>query len=1045
MRLEDFIKENPFNTKVIFTNKVSFGNALIRQCNLRQGVGSFNYEVNTPLDIAKQLLDSVKQEPVEYISQESEAYLMMNLLRDTQSTLFPKSVITLGTSREVLLRVNEIRENGVTDAYVDESEKEGKIKELDRIVKSYEEYLSAKHIYDKCRVLEEATQLCISKKEAVLQLIPRLNNAVFGELSTSRFSTAERAFIDALTTAVNGSYSKTEQLEFMAPESDAGFSFYEARGMENEIRYAAGKLKTLGETESYGTMALYYSSPEYVSFIKAVLDVEGIPYCITRGIPTMELKLTHFFVSVLDAAEQNFSYELLGKVVRSGVITFDNVLKEKAADPREKIEAEDDEQEDDELQEESVDLRDSVRVNPIRGYRRAMSAGIGWGCDRYLSYYDMVMKDPNAEEDTKRFAEFLKEFVEVFDDKLSIGEMYRKLWIFVQRYTYAVNREKSILKSTLREKWDELMLIDSKDYSLQDKIVFIRDMIVNMQVDDITPEDGAVCVAPLGDMFVMERKHNFILGLSSVAFLADDKQSPILLDADKKRYLKGASEPDTCIDFATERNVRLSDNLKNSLRTRPSDSDVTFSYSYYDSINLREGSPSVFFTEISDQKPVEKAPGYEAATYIINEDILISGDSVKEAVKDRAEELQKKREERRRKWLEKEGKTEKAVEEKTSGGDKVYVSASGIQTMLKCPFMYYYQYIKQLRMEEPKAPKGHEWLDAANKGNLFHFFMDKYMREAASPADGIDEALFEKCFEKTVVEIEAQQPSFSDVIKEREKEYYKGKIRGYLEFLQKEWEKDKANGKNWKVIACELPFGKKDETGQVEPRCYDKEVGYECIMNGSIDRVDAYMDAGGKLRFRIIDYKTGRKSGKEKEIKEGVQIQHNIYAYALYVYLGSDVGKNRIKDLFGTEYDINNDGVEFEWVGYTFPYEENDDDRLLNVLSDKDIKVFADDVGYEVDHIIGSSIAGKYDDLAEEMEKAFTEKRKSRWSYYLAEKDACDLDKTRRKPKHVKSVTENGVEMLSLSDFCNGNYCKYQQICRKWLAYTEENEDEEQE
>ena len=45
------------------------------------------------------------------------------------------------------------------------------------------------------------------------------------------------------------------------------------------------------------------------------------------------------------------------------------------------------------------------------------------------------------EENEKVFAGFLYDFVNVFDDKFSIGEIYRKLWEFVQLYTYAVNPE----------------------------------------------------------------------------------------------------------------------------------------------------------------------------------------------------------------------------------------------------------------------------------------------------------------------------------------------------------------------------------------------------------------------------------------------------------------------------------------------------------------------------------------------------------------------------------------------------------------------------
>ena len=117
MRLKEFIENNPKNTKIIITNKVSVGNALIRTCNIREGVPSFNIISKTPFDLAKEILNAGAAEQINYLSPEGSAYLMMNVLRDMKSEMFPESTLTIGTSKEVVLRINELRENGMTDAY----------------------------------------------------------------------------------------------------------------------------------------------------------------------------------------------------------------------------------------------------------------------------------------------------------------------------------------------------------------------------------------------------------------------------------------------------------------------------------------------------------------------------------------------------------------------------------------------------------------------------------------------------------------------------------------------------------------------------------------------------------------------------------------------------------------------------------------------------------------------------------------------------------------------------------------------------------------
>lgn len=141
MNLSEFIKNNEKNTKIILANKVSVGNALIRRCNIREGVPSFNIITKTPFDIAKEIIDSKMAEAVNYLSQEGSVYIMMNVLREMDSDMLPESTLTMVTVREVLLRVNELRENGVTDTYTEVKDKEGKIKELNRVWETYEKNL----------------------------------------------------------------------------------------------------------------------------------------------------------------------------------------------------------------------------------------------------------------------------------------------------------------------------------------------------------------------------------------------------------------------------------------------------------------------------------------------------------------------------------------------------------------------------------------------------------------------------------------------------------------------------------------------------------------------------------------------------------------------------------------------------------------------------------------------------------------------------------------------------------------------------------------
>ncbi len=1049
MRLSELITENPKSTKIILANKISVGNALIRQCNLREGIKSFNIIAKTPVDIAKEIVDAFSEEPVDQLSSDGSVYLMMNVLKEQKSDLFPESTLTIGTTKEVLRCINELRENGVTDDYINEAGKNGKVQELDLILRAYEKTLSDNDMYDRNRILRAAADYCENKKEEAIKRVPYLHGAVFGITEAGRWTTAEKDFIAALLSAAESSGGKKSCVEFLEKESDTGMSFYKARGIANEVRFAAEKMKRIAEKESYGTISLYISSPEYINFIKAVLDEERIPYCVTEGNPAKELHLSQFIISILDAAEQDFSYELLEKAVRSRVITFDNVLGLKQNEDEETFEDNTGMTEAEtadkisECAEEESSRRDSVKVNPIRGYRHALSAGIGWGRKRYLQYYERVTKDGKAEENTKVFARFLYDFVSIFDEGFTAGEILGKLLEFVRLYTYAKNPEKATLNNVLYEKCSDLMMIDSSGYSLKEKIGILKDIIENIKVEDGTEKGEAVSIFPLGDLFIMERKHVFMLGMSATAFSKDDKQSPLLTDDEKKKYIKGAAEDDSPVEIATRGNERLSENVKKSLCTRQTDSDVCISYSYYDSIALRDSSPSVFFIEISGGKVIEEAPGYPDVPYIVKEDIKMSVEDLNKSVEERAKEIEAKREEKRKK---REGSPGIDTGDKEKSSDigspeEFSISASGIQTLLHCPLMYYYRYIKYLKIDDPATPKGHEWLDARNRGNLCHFTMEKYMKAAKNPAIGVEQALFDDAFDRSLKEVEEAQPAFSDEIKERETKLYKEKIRIYIKYLGEKWKDDLAEGKEWKVIGCEIPFGKNDETGKLKPFLSgntDDGSSYKIYLNGSIDRVDGYMEDDGKLMLRIIDYKTGKKNSKEEEIKLDVQIQHYLYAMVLKEYIESGCGKKRCRELFGRDYE----DYDFDWVGYSFPFEDKDENRLLNALEmipsnisedpeggtaiskiKDNITVLPEKIMKQLSDIIGNMLTGKENLISDRM---------------------VELIHTKREERKEENDKTSGKEMR-LNRFCDKNYCKYKAICRNWVGYTEKDAEGDEE
>lgn len=88
--------------------------------------------------------------------------------------------------------------------------------------------------------------------------------------------------------------------------------------------------------------------------------------------------------------------------------------------------------------------------------------------------------------------------------------------------------------------------------------------------------------------------------------------------------------------------------------------------------------------------------------------------------------------------------------------------------------------------------------------------------------------------------------------------------------------------------AVEYTFGAKDTEGDVPAPEFVLEGGdkIKFRMVGKIDRVDTYAGEDGKQYFRIIDYKSSKRSFDYTELENGISIQLPIYAEALRTVMG---------------------------------------------------------------------------------------------------------------------------------------------------------------
>lgn len=1058
MRLNDFLKSGT-SKKIIICNKVSVANALIRQANIKDGVIMFNTESKKVISIAKELLSVYRafkgEADINYADKISEIFVMEEVLKAGSYKTLSKDNLSIETAKEILSVIKDLRMSQIDSSF--NTDKNDKISDLRDIYAEYDKTLKLDNLCDDALVLEEATNILsevADNKIRLDKLLPWIKNTKFGKLEKTRLYKKEQKFLDNLEKASANYGTEFSTIEFLPEQTEADDAepqsalksginkkFFKTYGVANEIQKVISEIKS--KNIPYGNITVYYSSASYIKFLKAQFDNAGIPYSLTSSVSASEYNLVQFMLAVLKTAREDFLYASLNDVVLNKAISFDS--------------------------------SDNVSVNPITGYRNALKSGIGWGKDRYLEYYDRCMvecnqneNDPNAPEwlkdripGTRKFAEFLKDFVEIFDDSYSAEIILDKLIDFTVKYTFKTNMEKMVVLTALENQKKSLHYLKDNNKTLNEKIdsilLFINEISMRNDLDT-----SAVALSPMNGLFVVEREDNYFVGLNASSFSLDTKQSSVMLDEEKKKYM-GVSENDaldSAVTIKSIRNQKRRKDMVDSLRTMRA-GNVTFLYSFYDTVELKDQTPAIIYLQLSKGEQVETVNEYD----YISDDIHIASEDIIKTVAEKAESIRAEKEkkeaekkERAKKYLERlnedadianiasieednvanaddsDGEAEDvstlvAVDETPSQAIKVArLSASGLQTLLGCPIAYYYKYMKKLSVYTQRYPRAHEWLDSASSGTFCHNVLEKYYADRFPCSQPLGKAV-DSQFLADLITNETEEmlkvvPCPTDVIKGYEVNRISAVLEKYLKKEYDEWNKDKNSGKEWQVIGCELKF---DDLSYKDS--FDVDYQYELALNGSIDRLDAYVKAD-TIYCRVIDYKSGRNKNKLKEIDLGKQIQHYFYSMATVEYIRNNY--EAILAAFNVE---KLDKIVFEKVAYIFPFDEEDELELdvtesINKLTTgsniNDMKIeLPDEVRSKLRRVIGAAQNGKVDELPKNFNEIVSEIMQK--INYLeakaeAEKDSNAIFSTQ--------VTEMPTD-FSKEKLCDENYCDYTNICRK--------------
>ena len=868
MIFNDWIKNE--NKKIIISNSNDFTNKIIK--NYCVGFNTYikNYKVLTIENILTNLLIFSKSKTIEnfiIINDNIASTIIEYLLRKNKNEsdyiygFIPKTSLGGKTYYEIYKAIKQINLGNV----IKPNEKYEKLMQLNY---DYNSFLEKYNYYDYSKLLDIAVDFIYNHtKEEIIECFGFGNDFIIGIFDNVKLRYKEALFLDLIQKKLN---IKIDYLSYIYEDNIVDNKFIKCYGLYNEVDFIAEKI--ISDKMNLSDINIFYLDNTYENYIRALFERRCINFRFDKA-NACATNLIQLFNDIILFYKNDFNYKNLYNVVKNPIFTFDKIIIENNLD------------------------KENYN-KPLKSFTDINNENLCIGINRYIEFVNNYKCEKINNDLFVKY--FLKDLILAYSDE-EVNKLYLNIYNLIKKYTYINNEYIS-----LKEKLDDLIIVfdimnlvkDSKENNLD----YISKTLSNLTFSE-KEDDNSINIINLNSYKVLDRKYNFILGLSSGQIKKKEVESAIFSDEEYKKMLNN----NYYIELAENINLEFNDILNKTTKTLYKGT-IYYQYSNFDTIEFKPTSPSIFYLDklnkndeiyytyknlndefIIDKKSViEKVSSYKNMNdlHIANINNLNFVD-----VSDKILDLNLKPDE--------------VIIDETLDGKiekKWSLSASGLAMLVTCPMCYCYKYVKFIPDLDFREPLSYAWLDPLAKGNLFHHTLENYSKDIFMKNLCFDENVFDLSYEKAINDATKEIPYPNEKIFKKEYDANKLIAKEYIINLHKFYDEEKLLNKFYINIGNELKFGNGCKTKAIIKDCYevlinDKiyKTNYEISLNGSIDRLDGYLD-GDVLHLLIIDYKTSKLKNLKDEIKEYTKIQHYIYSIAAYNYFDSE--KEEIEKIF---------------------------------------------------------------------------------------------------------------------------------------------------
>ena len=201
-------------------------------------------------------------------------------------------------------------------------------------------------------------------------------------------------------------------------------------------------------------------------------------------------------------------------------------------------------------------------------------------------------------------------------------------------------------------------------------------------------------------------------------------------------------------------------------------------------------------------------------------------------------------------------------------GRELLLSASQVDTQAECRLAYFLKY--GMRAKERKEAT----VDSAEFGTYVHYVLEKTVEDIMR-SGGFPQTTLERTLELAHRHSKAyEQAHFEQIDSERLQYLFQRNLRELDMVVEELWEELRQS--RFQPRGVEVHFGGEGDLGAI-PIPND---AMEARLQGFVDRVDVWQSLGS-LYYRIVDYKTGKKSFDYCDVFNGIGLQMLLYLFAL--------------------------------------------------------------------------------------------------------------------------------------------------------------------